>query len=971
MKRIIALAGVYLTILLSGFSQTHPVFYSEEASRWADSLLQKMPIEQKLGQLFMVAAYSNRGPEHKKAIEKLITEEHIGGLIFMQGGPVRQANLNNHFQKISNIPLLIGMDAEWDLAMRLDSTFKFPWAMTAGAVQDSALVYKMGYQMGLHCKRLGVHISFSPVLDINTNPKNPIINARSFGQDRENVVQKSRALMHGLQDAGILACGKHFPGHGDTEADSHKTLPQVNHGKSRLDEVEMYPYDKLIDQGLASVMVAHLDVPKLDSSGKPASLSKVIVTDILKEQLGFEGLIITDALNMKGVTAKFAPGDVDLEAFKAGNDILLFAEDVPKAKAKIMAAISKEEVFMADLDARAKKVLMAKYYLGLNKKQYVETSNLVADLNDRASEVLRKQLMEEALTLLINKSALLPIVELSDKKIACVQMGSQVNESFLNTLNFYTQVDGFELDGMKQNDLLNKLSRYDLVIVGYHTDNKNPWKSYKPTEDQRKFLNKLSLQNEFILTLFANPYVLGYLPEAEKAQGLIMGYQNNDEANRGAAQLIFGAIGAKGRLPVSGSNLFDVGYGQQSEMIDRLGFAMPEELGIDPAKLNKIDSTAKAAIAVGATPGCQILIAKEGKIFYNQNFGYHTYKNRIPVEDGTVYDLASITKIAATLPFIMKLYEDGKLDLDDELGDVYPPAKGTNKEHLRLRDILAHQSGLQSWIPFYLNSLVDNQPDPKLYREQKSGGYDMQVTEHLYLSVSYQDSIYKAIFESALNNPSYKYSDLGYYFFKAIVEEAYRKPLDELAMEELYKPLGAKTTGYHPLNRMKKDRIPPTEQDKYFRYERIQGTVHDQGASMMNGVGGHAGLFSNAQDLAKLMQMYLQNGNYGRKHYLDSATIGEFARCQFCENNNRRGAGFDKPQLSGPGPTCECVSMLSFGHTGFTGTMAWVDPEEEIVYVFLSNRTWPDAENRKLIRMNTRSLIQEYIYEALNTYNRQ
>ena len=383
MKRILALVGVCLTTLLTGFAQSQPVYYSAEAAQWADSLLQKMPIEQKLGQLFMVAAYSNRGPEHKKAIEKLVKDEHIGGLIFMQGGPVRQAHLNNHYQKLSNIPLLIGMDAEWDLAMRLDSTFKFPWAMSVGAVQDSALIYQMGVKMGEHCKRLGVHISFSPVMDINTNPKNPIINARSFGQDRNNVVQKSRALMHGLQDAGVLACGKHFPGHGDTEADSHKTLPQVNHDEQRLAEVEMYPYDKLIDQGLASVMVAHLDVPQLDSTGKPASLSRQIVTGVLKEQLGFNGLIITDALNMKGVSSKYAPGDVDLEAFKAGNDILLFAEDVPKAKAKIMAAISKEEVTMAELDARARKVLMAKYHLGLNKKQYVDTENLVADLNGR------------------------------------------------------------------------------------------------------------------------------------------------------------------------------------------------------------------------------------------------------------------------------------------------------------------------------------------------------------------------------------------------------------------------------------------------------------------------------------------------------------------------------------------------------------------------------------------------------------
>ena len=967
MKRIATFAIVSLLIYSQLYAQQQPVFYNVKASQWADSVLANMELEEKIGQLFMVAAYSNKGAEHAKGISTLIEKQHIGGLIFMQGGPGRQARLTNKFQSESKIPLLIGMDAEWDLAMRLDSTFKFPWAMTAGAVTDSTLIYQMGYQMGQHCKRLGVHISFSPVLDINTNPKNPIINARSFGQNRERVTSHSLALMHGLQDAGILACGKHFPGHGDTDSDSHKTLPTVSHGKERLQQIEMFPYDKLIKNGLGSIMVAHLNVPKLDSTGMPASLSSIIVDSILKQHLGFNGLIITDALNMKGVSAKFAPGDVDLEAFKAGNDILLFAEDVPKAVERIQTALAKEEVTMADLEQRIKKILMAKYHVGLNKKPRVETKNLYAELNDRTSEMIRKRVMEEALTLLINKDETLPVKDVATKKIACVQMGADVDESFLQTLQFYAPVEGFIL-GKDQNDLLNQLSIYDLVIVSYHTDNKNPWRSYKPTEEQRKFLKKLDLQNDFILTLFSNPYVLSYLPEAEKAKGLVMAYQNNEEANRGAAQLIFGALQAKGRMPVSGSDLFDVGYGQKSELLNRLGFAMPEELGIDDNKLKKLDSTALAAIAAGATPGCQILIAKKGKIFYQKNFGFNTYKNKIPVTNQTVYDVASITKIAATLPFVMKMYQEGKLDLDDELGSVFPPVIGTNKEHLRLRDILAHQSGLQPWLPFYIKSLKNNQPDPAIYSPVKDGGFALQVTEHLYMSYSYVDTMYKTIYESPLREKSYKYSDLGYYFFKSIVEENYRKPLDELAMNQLYKPLGATTMGFHPLERIEKNRIPPTENDKYFRFENIQGTVHDQGAAMMGGVGGHAGLFSNAQDMAKLMQLYLQKGSYGGFEFLDSATVNEFIRCQFCKNDNRRGAGFDKPQLSGPGPTCDCVSMLSFGHTGFTGTIAWADPKEEIVYIFLSNRTWPDAENRKLIRMNTRSIIQEYIYESLNTY---
>lgn len=964
MKKFLLLALIFCIIHQV---KAQPVFQSTKAKQWADSVLAEMPIEDKLGQLFMVAAYSNKGAAHQATINKLIAEEKIGGLIFFQGGPYRQARLTNSYQSKSELPLMIGMDAEWGLSMRLDSTFKFPWPMTIGAAQDSELTYEVGLEMGRHCKRLGVHFSFSPVVDINTNPDNPIINARSFGEQKHRVTKQSLALMRGLQDAGVLACAKHFPGHGDTDADSHKTLPTVAHDRERLENIELYPYKPLIENGLGSIMVAHLSIPAIDSTGQAASLSKHVVTDLLQNQLGFQGLIFTDALNMKGVSAKYKPGLVDVEAIKAGNDVLLFAEDVPEAKRQILKALANEEITQGQIETSVRKILMAKYFLGLHEKTQVELANLNKDLNTPKAEVLRFDIMRKAQTLLINRDEIIPIKELSGLKLACVQMGSQMDEQFPNSLSRYAQVDNFKLNG-NANDLLNTLSAYDLVIVGYHTSNASPWKSYKPNAEQRQFLKKLTLQNKFILTLFANPYVLSMLPEAELANGLVMSYQNNWESNQAAAELIFGALNAQGRLPVSGSNLFDAGYGQQSKSLGRLGYSLPEQVGISRNVLAGIDSLVNYAMMQGATPGAQVLVAKNGHVFYNRQFGFHTYKKRHKTQENTVYDLASITKIAATLPFVMRMVADGKLDLDAELGSVYPKSLGTNKEHLRIRDILAHQSGLKPWIPFYLQTLSNNQPDKALYRTEKSKGYNRQVTQNLYMLDTYVDSMYATLLASPLRAMSYKYSDLGYYMLKEIIEDHYGKPLEELAATELYQPLGAYTAGFHPLKRIKIDNIPPTEDDKYFRFTRIQGTVHDQGAAMLGGVGGHAGLFSNANDLAKIMHMYLYGGEYGGKKYLDSATIAEFARCQFCENDNRRGVGFDKPQLSGPGPTCDCVSMLSFGHTGFTGTIAWADPEEQIVYIFLSNRTWPDAENRKLIRLNTRSEIQQVIYNSLNTY---
>jgi len=966
MKVYFHLTALYIFMCVNVQSQT-PVYQTKAASAWADSILATLELEEKLGQLFMVAAYSNKGPAHEQEILNLIKNEKIGGLIFFQGGPGRQANLTNLFQKNSKIPLMIGIDGEWGLAMRLDSTFKFAWNMTLGAIQDSALIYKIGYEMGLQHKRLGVHVNFAPVLDLNTNPKNPIINARSFGEDKHHVTRLSLALMKGMQDAGIMACGKHFPGHGDTDADSHKTLPVVGHNRDRLNNVELFPYTPLFNQGLASIMVAHISVPALDSTKKPASLSKPIVTDLLQKQLGFQGLIFTDALNMKGVSAMYPPGDVDVEAFKAGNDVLLFPENVPRAKQKLLDALAKDEITLEQINHRVHKILMAKYFVGLNKTPVIKTENLYTDLNDTRAQVLHKMAMEKALTLLINKTEIVPVKKLENNKIALVQMGKNKEKTFGDALNMYTKVDVFDL-GENQNELLNKLSTYNLVIVGFHTDNASPWKSYKPTDAERQFIKKLNLQNKMILTLFANPYSLASFPEAELADGLIMAYQNNIEANQGAAQLIFGALAASGKMPVTASKLFDVGYGQQSTSLHRLRIGVPEEQGIDSKKLLAIDNLVKQAIDAGAIPGCQILVAKNGQIIYNRAYGHHEYDKKTAVKTTDVYDLASITKIGASLPLIMKMYDEGKMPLDATLGSVYPKAKGTNKENLRIRDILAHQSGLPAWIPFYVKSMKNNQPDPRYYSDTMNVDFPMQVSAHLYMSKIQVDSMYKQIFAAPLGANSYKYSDVGYYFFQDIIQNHYNKTLDAVATEYFYAPLGATTLTYNPLSKMDKKVIPPTEDDKYFRFEKIQGYVHDQGAAMMGGVAGHAGLFSNATDLAKLMQMYMQFGEYGGHRYVDSATVAEFIRCQFCDKNNRRGVGFDRPTGTESGPTCNCVSMLSFGHSGFTGTIAWSDPKDKIVYIFLSNRTWPDAENRKLIQMNTRSKIQQVIYDALNTY---
>lgn len=959
-------AGILIALFLSLHVNAQPFYESDEASAWADTLMSGMSLDEKIGQLFMVAAYSNRGRDHERELNELITDYHIGGLIFFQGGPVRQARMTNRLQSAAEVPLMIGMDAEWDLAMRLDSVTKLPWPMTLAASEDSTLAYEYGKTIARHCKRLGVHFNFGPVLDINTNPENPIIGVRSFGENPERVKRMSLAYMMGMQDEGVLACGKHFPGHGDTDQDSHRTLPTVTQSFARLNEVEWEPYREAIDHGLASVMVAHLNVPALDNSGKPTSLSPVVVDSLLRKHLGFDGLSFTDALNMRGVSDLYRPGLVDLEALLAGNDVLLFAEDVPEAVKQIKAAIVAGRLSETDIDVHVARILKAKYGAGLNSYLPVDEKGLIDDLNDRDSRVLIKRIFDKAVTVVTNQDRLLPLEELQETRVSVVNMGSRLNSNLSDAVKHYIYTDSYNYEGNNSTSILRDVAKSDLVILGYFTDNTNPWKRFEMNADEKQFLQRLLLQNRVIFVHFANPYGLRSAGDIHEIEAVIQAYQNTPEAAMAAAQIIFGAQEAQGTLPVSLGALLPNGHGIPTMHLHRLRYGFPEEVGMDPAYLAEIDEEVNRAIRAKATPGAQVLVARRGVVVYERSFGKPTYDARTQVAWDNLYDIASITKISATLPLVMKMYDEGRLELDDELGDHLPETVGTNKEHLKLIDILTHQSGLQAWIPFYTETLKNSKPDETFYRKSPEEGFDLQVAQDLFIMNSYSDSIYQQILDSPLDEPGkYRYSDLGYYFMKKIVENTYRAPIDVLIREFLYEPLGAWSMGYNPLDRFDVSGIIPSEDDRYFRFQLVRGYVHDQGAAMLGGVGGHAGVFANANDLAKLMEVYLNNGMYGGNRYFREGTMELFTKCAFCENKNRRGLGFDKPQLEGAGPACDCVSPRSFGHTGFTGTIAWVDPSEELVYVFLSNRVYPSAENRALISMNIRTNIQELIYDSL------
>ncbi|MDG1934724.1 MAG: glycoside hydrolase family 3 N-terminal domain-containing protein [Flavobacteriales bacterium] len=960
------------------FAQDNAVFLNENR-QWADSIMLSLSEDERIAQLFMVAAYSNKGEKHRDEIEYLIRRYKIGGLMFLQGGPVRQAKLTNFYQSISKTPLMVAIDGEWGVSMRLDSCLRFPWQMTLGAVEDSSLIYQMGVEVARQCKMLGIHINFAPVVDVNSNPNNPIINNRSFGEDPHNVAKLGLAYMQGMQDNNVLACAKHFPGHGDTDTDSHHTLPVVNQLKYRLKEVELIPFQKMIDNGLGSVMVAHLSIPSLDpAKNSPVSLSSKVVNGLLKKEMGFTGLSITDALNMKGVSNFYSPGIVDVKALLAGNDVLLFAEDIPKAINEINNAIKSNLITQSEIDERCHKILMAKRWFGLDSYKPVDESAINDSIVLRKTELLNKKLIESSLTLLQNYDGLIPLKRLDTLKLASISIGADV-EPFQQMLSNYASITHFsipeKLSLSQKIELLNKLSEYNLVIASVHKSNANAWKPYKISKEIDMLLQAISLQSKIIVNLFANPYSINSFLRVRNFDGLILSYQNSDLSQKQTAQAIFGGIGINGKIPVSTKH-FSLSSGLRTESI-RMSFCMIEEVDIRSDLVVKIDSIVENAILEEATPGCQILIAKEGKVFFKKSYGYHTYDKKIKVKNSDVYDIASITKIASTVPLLMQMVDQEKLNLNDKLGQ-YLDLDFSNKEFLKIRDVLAHQAGLLPWIPFYKQTLYKDSTSSfmklrdTLYSEKYSQEFPIEVARNIYLHYSYTDSILKQIVETDLldNKNKYCYSDLGYYLLQEIIETNFSddRKLNELSADFFYKKLGMENLGFNPLERLDSSRIIPTEMDFEFRSQVLNGYVHDMGAAMKGGVSGHAGLFSNSNDLAKLMQLFLQNGEYAQERYISEEVVNDFTKYQFPENDNRRGAGFDKARLKNQegGPASDNASEFGFGHSGFTGTLAWADPESNLVYIFLSNRIHPDSSNKKLISMNVRTEIMNIIYESLH-----
>ncbi len=970
-------------------AQYQPELYKktdrQQMIHWADSVFDSMTLDERIGQLFMIIA--DPSPQARKKILQNIREQKVGGILFAKGDLQDQAESINFYQENSRIPLWISFDGEWGLSMRLENTPRFPRNMLLGAVTDNQLIYNYGEEVARECRELGVHINFAPVLDVNNNPNNPVIGTRSFGEKPQLVSEKGIAYARGLENTGVMAVGKHFPGHGDTSEDSHKTLPVIPHTQAHLDEVELYPFVQFIQGGFSGIMTGHLLVPALDNSGIPTSLSKKVVDDFLQKKLGFRGLTFTDALVMRGASA--GKESICVQALLAGNDILLSPEKPAKEFEAIKKAIQDGTLELKTIEDKCLKILQYKYIAGLNTYKAIQVKGLRQRINSAYSQWLVRKLNNEGMTLLKNAQDIIPIKQLARTKIAVLSLGADDPTAFQSMLDTYVPVEKFQIPRNAPEKTITgvfeQLKKYDLIITGVHSERISDYPA----------LQALAAEKKVIFVFFTSPYSMqSFKRSIAAAYGVVLGYENTVYAQEAAAQLIMGGIPAKGKLPVTVPGLFAYQDGLSTEKV-RLSYQEPGEAGLSAGILEKIEPIVREGIKEKAFPGCQVLIAKNGVIVYNRSFGYFDYARTHPVQNTDIYDLASVTKAAATIPAIMKLYDLKKINLQDPLSRYIPELKNTDKDDITIRSALYHQTGLISFLPFYrlaideqsykgplyssrrdltYRTLYDNntymrtdfQFKPELVSETPEKGYDLQVARNFYLKNNFSQLILKEIAQSSLKKKNtYLYSDLNFMLLKEVVENVSGRTLDTFLESEFYANLGAGHTLFKPLQRIDTTRIAPTEHDEFLRNQILIGFVDDEAAAFMGGVSGNAGLFSNANDLSKLLQLLLNDGEYGGERYLSRETCQVFTRAK--SSISRRGLGFDKPDKEKPhsSPTSDSVPASVYGHTGFTGTCFWVDPDNDLIYIFLSNRVYPSRIQKKLMELNIRTRIQDVIYEAI------
>jgi len=992
-RQYIYLACLCISGIITGNAQADPNLYAktdkEKMNHWVDSVFDSMTYDERIGQLFMVIADPKADTRNMQKMLRYINELKIGGVLFHKGNPAVQAEVTNRMQKASKIPLFVSLDGEWGLSMRLNGTTRFPKNMMLGAIEDDELIRIYGEEVARQCQEMGIQINFAPSIDVNSNTDNPVIGLRSFGENPKAVADKGVAYARGLEDGGIIAVAKHFPGHGDTADDSHYTLPVVRHNRERLEEVEFLPFRRYIYEGFAGIMTAHLSIPALDKSKQPTSLSPVIVNGLLKKELGFRGLCFTDALAMKGASTN-KKDNPSVLALLAGNDVLLApANPITDFKA-VKDALDSNILDIKEIESKCLKILRYKYITGLNRYAPIEVKGLEERLNSPHAAWVTARLNAEAITLLKNDEELIPLKQLDKKKIAVLSIGSDKGNPFQKMLNRYDSVACFSI-GLRSTEaqirqVYTQLAKYDLIICGVHT----------VRMPESEALRKLAAEKKLIYSFFTIPYFCkSYAKSIKNAGSVLMAYESTPLAQEYAAQLIFGGIAAKGKLPVSIPDLYISGTGLFTEKT-RLGYHEAEEVGLNQVRLDVIDKIVEEGLEEKAFPGCQVLVAKDGMIVYNKSFGYQDNTLNYPITETSVYDIASMSKAAGTLLAIMKAYDEKKFTLNSKISEFIPQLKDSNKKDLTIKELLYHQSGLTPTINFYLSAIDKDSYTGSLYSTTKNAthpvqfdtrtyvrndfsylpslvssfskpGYTTEVAKNFFVHDSFKDTIMQSIKDSKLSTRGkYVYSCVNFMLLKMIAEKTTGMAMDNYLENNFFKRLGAQNTCYNPLHHIDTMRIAPTENDGFVRRQLLRGYVHDEAAAFYGGVSGNAGLFSTANDIAKISQMLLNQGTYGDERYLSTETSRLFTSSK--SPNSRRGLGFDKPNIGNTrlSPCGVFAPASVYGHTGFTGTCFWIDPTNNLIYVFLCNRVYPTRANTTFGKLDIRTRIQDAIYKAID-----
>lgn len=920
-----------------------PVEVLLAGDEWAEETLKGLSLEEKAAQLIFVwteGGYIQKDSPSWHELDRLVRVRKLGGLIFSIGDVYEYAVQINKLQSLADVPLLIAADFEYGTGMRIRRSTTFPRAMALSATRNPDYAYRMGRATASEARAVGVHQNYAPVADVNSNAMNPVINTRSFGDNVDLVGTMVKAFVKGTQEGGVIATVKHFPGHGDTEIDTHLDLPVLSFPRERFDRIELPPFKEAFDSGVMSVMVAHIAATAFDTSGGvPASVSRSVSTKLLKEELGFRGLVVTDAMVMNGVAAKYQGGESAVLAIKAGTDLVLMPPDPDIAIDAVVAAVRRGEISESRIDASVRKLLRAKRWLGLDRQRFVDVDSVYNVVGSRDHKMLAREIARASITVLGNRNNLLPLSasrgHVLDLVIADAEdpmIGREFHSDLTQRMDSvdFVRVDP-RSDSLEYVLAREKAMASDLIIAQLHYYTRSGQMTGFVSDPVRALMDTLVQNNKPVVAVsFGNPYLVTEFPSVDT---YVCAYSGSPVVIEATAEVLFAEEPASGKLPVTIPGVYRFGDGVEYPK-SALSTGAPEEAGFDSGQLSNVDNVINQAIGDSVFPGAQLLVAKDGLVVYRKAYGFFDYGlYSKPVDNGTIYDLASVTKVMATTNAIMRLVDEQRISLNDPVVKYIPEFGRNGKEHITLYNLMVHNSGLPAWRKFY----------------------EFCSTPQCVLDSVYATGLVYATGDSSV------YSDLGLITIGKVIEKVAGTGLDRYVDSLFFRPLGMRNTMYNPSPGLL-PRIAPTEVDSYWQKTNlaVRGRVHDENAATLGGVSGHAGLFSNASDLAVMMQMLLNGGVYGGKRYVQEETIRRFTTRQ--SEQSTRGIGWDT-RSRGRSFSGSLTSMSTFLHTGFTGTSVVCDPEKNIIVILLTNRVNPTRDNTRIFQVRPR--VHDAVFQAL------